>query len=35
MPAVKVNIQPEIISGALNQAGEEKLGDKLMNNIAQ
>ena len=33
MPAVNVNIQPEIISWALSQTQEEKLGDKLMNNI--
>lgn len=35
MPAVNVNIQPEIINWALSQAQEEKLGDKLMNNITQ
>lgn len=35
MPAVNVNIQPEIISWALRQTREEKLGDKLMNNITQ
>lgn len=35
MPAVNVNIQPEIISWALSQTQEEKLGDKLMNNITQ
>ena len=35
MPAVNVNIQPEIISWALSQTQKEKLGDKLMNNIAQ
>lgn len=31
MPVVNVNIQPEIISWALSQTQEEKLGDKLMN----
>ena len=35
MPAVNVNIQPEIISWALSQTQEEKLGDKLMNHITQ
>lgn len=35
MPAVNVNIQPEIISWALSQTQKEKLGDKLMNNIVQ
>ena len=35
MPAVNVNIQPEIISWALSQTQEEKLGDKLMSNIRQ
>lgn len=35
MPAVNVNIQPEIISWALRQTQKEKLGDKLMNNIIQ
>lgn len=35
MPAINVNIQPEIISWALNQTPTEKLGDKLMNNIMQ
>lgn len=35
MPTVNVNIQPEIISWALNQTPTEKLGDKLMNNIMQ
>ncbi len=35
MPAVNVNIQPEIIRWALSQTQEEKLGDKLMNNIMQ
>ena len=35
MPAVNVNIRPEIISWALSQTREEKLGDKLMNNIKQ
>lgn len=33
MPTVNVNIRPEIISWALRQTQEEKLGDKLMNNI--
>ena len=35
MPAVNVNIRPEIISWALSQTQKEKLGDKLMNNITQ
>ncbi len=35
MPAVNVNIQPEIINWALSQTQEEKLGDKLMNHITQ
>lgn len=35
MPMVNVNIQPEIIHWALSQTSEEKLGDKLMNNISQ
>ena len=35
MPAVNVNIQPEIISWALSQTQKEKLGDTLMNNIIQ
>lgn len=35
MPSVNVNIQPEIISWALSQTQEEKLGDKLMNHITQ
>ena len=35
MPAVNVNIQPEIIHWALSQTREEKLGDKLLNNIKQ
>ncbi len=35
MPTVNVNIRPEIISWALSQTQEEKLGDKLMNNIAK
>lgn len=34
MPMVNVNIQPEIIHWALSQTSEEKLGDKLMNNIS-
>lgn len=33
MPAVNVNIQPAIISWALSQTSEEKLGTKLMENI--
>jgi Zn-dependent peptidase ImmA (M78 family) len=35
MAAVNVNIKPEIISWALSHAQEEKLGDKLVNNIKQ
>ncbi len=35
MPAVNVNIQPEIIHWALSQTPEEKPGDKLMNNITK
>ncbi len=35
MPAVNVNIKPEIINWALSQTQKEKLGDKLMSNIAQ
>lgn len=35
MPAVNLTIQPEIIRWALSQTQEEKLGDKLMNNITQ
>ena len=35
MSAVYVNVRPEIISWALNQTREEKLGDKLMDNITQ
>lgn len=35
MPTVNVNIQPEIIRWALSQTQEEKLGDKLMNNITK
>lgn len=35
MPAVNVNIQPAIISWALNQTSEEKLGTKLVENIKQ
>lgn len=35
MPSVHVNIKPEIIVWALSQTQEEKLGDKLLNNIAQ
>lgn len=35
MPAVKVNIQPEIINWALNHTKEEQLGSKLMDNIKQ
>jgi len=35
VPAVNVNIRPEIISWALSQTQEEKLGEKLMNNIAK
>ncbi len=33
MPAVNVNIQPEIIKWALNQTPADKLGDKLLSNI--
>lgn len=33
MPTVNVNIQPAIISWALNQTSEDKLGMKLMGNI--
>ncbi len=33
MPAVNVNIQPEIIKWALGQTREDKLGDKLLANI--
>ena len=33
MPTVNVNIRPEIINWALSQTQEEKLGEKLMNNI--
>lgn len=35
MPVVNVNIQPEIIRWALSQTQNEKLGDKLLNNIIQ
>jgi Predicted Zn peptidase len=35
MPAVNVNICPEIINWALSQTQEDKLGDKLMNNITK
>jgi len=35
MAAVKVNIQPEIIRWALSQVQEEKLVEKLMENIVQ
>lgn len=35
MPTVNVNIRPEIIHWALSQTHKEKLGDKLMNNIAK
>ncbi len=35
MPTVNVNIRPEIINWALSQTQEEKLGDKLMNNITK
>lgn len=35
MPTVHVNIRPEIINWALSQTQEEKLGDKLMNNITK
>ena len=33
MPAINVNIQPEVIHWALSQTQESKLGDKLMKNI--
>ncbi len=35
MPVVNVNIQPAIISWALSQSDEVKLGDKLMKNIRE
>lgn len=35
MPAINVDIKPEIITWALNQTSEEKLGTKLMENIMQ
>ena len=35
MPAVNVNIEPEIIKWALSQTQKEKLGDKLMSHITQ
>ncbi|MCM1160129.1 MAG: ImmA/IrrE family metallo-endopeptidase [Roseburia sp.] len=35
MPTVNVNIRPEIINWALSQTQEERLGDKLMNNITK
>lgn len=35
MATVNVNIQPEIISWALSQTQEEKLGDKLLKHIKQ
>ena len=35
MAAINVNIQPEIIRWALSQVQEEKLGEKLMENITQ
>lgn len=35
MPAVNVNVQPAIISWALSQTSEEKLGAKLVENIKQ
>ena len=35
MPTVNVNICPEIINWALSQTQEDKLGDKLMNNITK
>lgn len=35
MPTVNVNIQPAIISWALNQTSEEKLGTTLVENIKQ
>ena len=34
MPAVNVNIEPEIIKWALSQTQKEKLGDKLMSPMA-
>jgi len=35
MPTVNVNIKPEIINWALKQTQEEKLGNRLMSNIAK
>ncbi len=35
MPKVNVDIRPEMINWALSQTQEEKLGDKLMNNITK
>ncbi|MCM1540945.1 MAG: ImmA/IrrE family metallo-endopeptidase [Blautia sp.] len=35
MPTVNVNVRPEIINWALSQTQEERLGDKLMNNITK
>ena len=35
MPTVNVNIQPAILTWALSQTSEEKLGAKLMNNVKQ
>ncbi|MCM1179264.1 MAG: ImmA/IrrE family metallo-endopeptidase [Clostridium sp.] len=35
MPAVKVNVCPEIINWALSQVSPEKLGDALMDNITK
>lgn len=35
MSSVQVNIRPEIIRWALRQTPQEKLGDKLMNNITK
>lgn len=35
MPTVNVTIRPEIIKWALSQTREEKLGEKLMNNITK
>ncbi len=35
MPTVNVNVQPAIISWALSQTSEEKLGTKLVENIKQ
>lgn len=35
MPTVKVNIQPTIISWAMSQTDEDKLGAKLLSNIKQ